>query len=224
MFWRRSIVAGWQWFVGVTDHVGRALTVTAIIGVPALALLSFGWSGLVAGVGAVTLLALAEGAFQTWYRVRNALAARNAEDALRAQIRSMCSEWAGSIETFLDARAAKAPGPRGGLLAQLRARPLTVEQQEACDSYDRETISLYVETYRERGVKLFDLLVDLRTIVPTARTKVHSPRTPLDIRSAAETVVVAASRLERAPLPEGQHGLALFSTVIGPADAGMELS
>jgi hypothetical protein len=194
-FWRQSIGVGWRWLLGVTDHAGRALTVAAVLGIPTLALLSFGWWGLAAGVVVALLLALAEGAFQTWHAASDELGSREAEDEIRAKIRGTCSDWVASVETFLDARAAKAPGPRGGLRAQLRAQPLTDEQRNAIESYDRETVSVYIERYRDRGVKLFDLLVDLGTIVPDGRKNVHSPTRPFDIRDAADTVEIATSRL-----------------------------
>lgn len=63
------------------------------------------------------------------------------------------------------------------------------------ESYDRETVSIYIQTYRDRGVELFDLLVRLGTIVPDGREGVRSPSTALDARNAAGLVRVAASRL-----------------------------
>lgn len=194
-FWRQVIGLGWRWLLGATDHVGRALTLAAFVGVPTLALLSLGWWGLAGGAVVVLLTAFAEGAFRTWHEAAAELASRRSEQEARARMRATCLAWSASVETFLDARAAKAPGPRGGLAAQLLGSPETAEQREMRESYDRETVSIYIQTYRDRGVELFDLLVRLGTIVPDGREGVRSPSTALDARNAAGLVRVAASRL-----------------------------
>lgn len=62
---------GWQWLGGVTEHVGRLLTVVAlVVGLPAgLALVALGWWAVVVGAALLVLLVFAEGAFRVWHAI-----------------------------------------------------------------------------------------------------------------------------------------------------------
>lgn len=65
---QRAISEGWDWLAGVTDHVGRLVTVVAlVIGLPAgLALIALGWWAVAVGVAVLALLVFLEGAFRAW--------------------------------------------------------------------------------------------------------------------------------------------------------------
>jgi hypothetical protein len=75
------LARGLSWFGGVTDDVGRLLTVLALlVGVPALALLALGWWAVALGVALGIALMLEEGAYLTWKEER-----RRVEDLAAAK-------------------------------------------------------------------------------------------------------------------------------------------
>src|SRR5687768_1004886 len=68
---------------GVTDHIGRLMTVVAlVIGVPAgLAALELGWWGVAVAVGVGVTLTLGEGAFRASEDLREAVERNQAKEA-----------------------------------------------------------------------------------------------------------------------------------------------
>jgi hypothetical protein len=75
-------------------------------------------------------------------------------DRTRQEFAQRCFAWVNEAETFLDARKAGGPRPHhtGGLRAQLRAGPEPSERRRERETYERETVALYIERHRNRGV------------------------------------------------------------------------
>jgi hypothetical protein len=70
-FARRAMGEGFEWLAGVADHIGRLLTVVAlVVGLPAgLALVALGWWAVAVSVALLALLVFSEGAFRAWHRL-----------------------------------------------------------------------------------------------------------------------------------------------------------
>jgi hypothetical protein len=67
-FWRRCLVTAWVWVRETLDNAGRWILLAAIVGVPTAIVFRLNhrpW-GFGIGIAAVILLALSEGAYQTW--------------------------------------------------------------------------------------------------------------------------------------------------------------
>lgn len=202
-FWRGAARRGARWLWDAADHVGRVLTVVAVVGVPtgSVALLDVGWWAALVGLLALVFLILAEGAFAEWNAVAIELRDRDANAEFRHKAADLCFAWVKEVRLLLDARAANEPPQpvRGGLRAQVDYRrsgpPEPTEQREAREAHQRETVALYIERYRERGVQLLDLLVKFRVIVDKGRPTIHAPRTVFDVGDAADIIEAGAERL-----------------------------
>jgi hypothetical protein len=198
VFWRSVFRFGLRWLWGVVDHFGRAVTILALIGIPtgAAATTELGWWAPVTAVGLVLLAALGEGAFRSWNALAKDVVSQEVLDQSRRAFAGQCFEWVAQVNRFVDAQRARDPGRRtGGLGAQLKAPPETDDRRRQREAQEGEAVALYIERYRDEGVRLFDALVAKGLIVPDTRDHVRSPRNLSDIWDAAHSVRTAAERL-----------------------------
>jgi hypothetical protein len=138
-------------------------------------------------------------------------AARNQRDELRGYLkgqdeyratvewfRSECFAWADDVDRLLASQEAKEPPkPAIDLYTHLREGPPKEPSDvvEARNRIRRETVSLFIERYRDSGLKKFDALIQLRKIVPDNRQKIERPKSPNDVFAAADSMRTAAERL-----------------------------
>jgi hypothetical protein len=198
-FWRATLRNARAWATDVADHpLLKVLTLLAVFGVPTgiAAPLGLGWWASAVGVGMTALVALCEGAYRTWHIPATELAGRKAIEDVDRSIARACFEWIEQVQLLLDSREAEGPPPYSEGLSDLVTKPPEpAGPRERREQYQRQTVALYIERHRERGLGLFDMLVRLDVLVPDARETVRNPRSLYQVRDAMGLVEAGAERL-----------------------------
>lgn len=202
-FLRLAARRGWSKLRHPAENLSLALAFLAFFGIPTtLGFVEQAQAvGLAGGVVAGVVVVLFEGAFQIWREV-------DKDDREAAALRDACMAWHDEVKHFLEVRkTARPPIPSEKMnlpeqLATMRVRgqpgpppdPEEVEAQRAAEIHDRETVSLYIERYRDRGWYLYDLLVERGALINSERTRnnVRSPKDVFQISDAVSTVWLGA--------------------------------
>jgi hypothetical protein len=136
--------------------------------------------------------------------LRAHLQGQEESDARVAAFKAECLGWARNVFKLLEVQEAKEPKepkvPRGDLVKILsgekrQPRPGVAERKEKREEIQRETMSLYLQHYRDDGLRLFDALVTGNFIVPNNRSKLEKPADLHDIWIAADSMHTGAERL-----------------------------
>jgi hypothetical protein len=130
--------------------------------------------------------------------LRRYLRDRDEEDAKVVGFKAKCLGWATDVSKFLDVQKAKEPPrPKQGLVDILQhgRTPDPPDRAKQREEIQRETVSLYIERYRDDGLRYFDALVAGAFIVPDNRPKFESPTDPHDIWIAADSMRTGAERI-----------------------------
>jgi hypothetical protein len=122
---------------------------------------------------------------------------RNENERILGQFKQTCLKWAKDVEHFAEVQKAKQPRlGKGQVVERLMGREVeSDEDKRERARVEREAVSLYIERFREDGLKYFDLLISWGKIVDKGRPTVESPKTILQIEEAADLVRTAADRL-----------------------------
>jgi len=196
---------GWKVLRHPVENFGLALSVLALFGLPTTVglLRGAGIAGLAIGVAVSILMVLLEGAFQLW---RDIDRRERAVDAFYGAF----STWHSEVKRFLEVReAARPPIPQVGRtfsqrVAEVQARgkptppppsdPSAIEAKRAAETHDRETVSIYIDKYRDQGLRLYDTLVNLEVLVQDAgtRKRIQFPKDKYDITHTMHIVWLGA--------------------------------
>lgn len=182
------------------ENVGLTLGVLAVFGLPTTIGLvrGAGLVGLVVGVVLALIAVTLEGAFQLWREV-------DRRDRIVDAFYASFATWYAEVERFLESReAARPPIPKDNRNLARRLAEIQVKGKaevepidtaikaatEAAEAHDRETVSLYIEMYRDRGLALYDALVNMGVLVKDdgKRKRVRTPQSKYDISDARQTI------------------------------------
>jgi hypothetical protein len=119
------------------------------------------------------------------------------EAAAIIRLRDACFGWSEEVEALLAQQQAKEPPWLGTALADaIKGRPLQTDDAKCeRDRIQGETVALYIERHRERGLGLFDTLIAFHKIVDKGRPRFDAPRTPGQIEEAIDLMRTGAERL-----------------------------
>jgi hypothetical protein len=193
---------GWRVLRHPAENLGLALGVLAVFGLPTTVgvVRGSGVAGLLAGLALSLIGVTLEGAFQLWRGVDH-------RDRIVDAFYASFATWYGEVERFLESReAARAPIPNGHLrlrLAQIQVKgkatvePIDTKISEAtaaAEAHDRETVSIYIDKYRDRGLALYDALVKMGVLKEddTKREQVRAPKSKFAITDAKATIWLGA--------------------------------
>lgn len=195
----RAARSGWTWGTAYTDHAGRVFTmVTVLLGTGTVSALSVGWWGPVAAVTLLGLLALAVGALNEWDRAEKRIEADEYFQRSIAGFQQRCYKHAEDVGRFLDVREAGGPPPPRNLASARRGigSAENERRREAAEQYERETVAAFLASeHLDRGIGLFDFLIEWEFIVDTNRPRVAQPHSIADITTGIDSITTAAERL-----------------------------
>ncbi len=128
--------------------------------------------------------------------LRDYLRDQDAKEKRVSEFKNACFKWAAEVETFVDARQAMEPlQEHFDLASAIGNKPQKREPPERTaerERIQRETISLYIERFRDDGARYFDFFISVGCIVSKGRPQVADPRTVYDLSRAADLMRTAA--------------------------------
>jgi hypothetical protein len=160
-----------------------------------------GLLGLVIGAGAASAVVLVEGGFRVALKANDPITAHLEYEIAQVRLQRSCHNWCAEVRQMLEVRAVKRPpSPHRDLYEGLRAigRPETAESRamrEATEAHDRETVAAYLEQFRDRGLRLFDALVELEHLVDDSREGLRAPASIWQIEDGLTSVEFGAERV-----------------------------
>jgi len=196
----RAAKAGWAWAWDYSDHIGRVLTLLALfVGFGGVSAAQVGWWGPAAGVVAFGVFALFVGALRGWDEAESRIESDDRFQQIMGDFQQHCFDHCHAVERLLDARKMAGPPPQTDFFTKaLREETRAEAQQEPAviAQHERETVAVFMESeLLDRGVRLFDQLVEGGFVVDTNRPQVAAPRSPMQIWEGMDTIRTAAERI-----------------------------
>jgi hypothetical protein len=196
---KRAAKAGWVWAWDYSDHVGRVLTFAALlVGTGSVSAVRVGWWGPVVAIVVFALFALAAGALNEWDKAEQRIEGEEKFQKAMADFQRSCYEHIAGVERFLKVREIETPPGPSDLATALRTmdRPEAKKRRDEAERHERETVAQFLASDDlDRGLRLFDFLIEWGYIVDTTRPQVAEPRDVFQIRDGLASIRIAAERL-----------------------------
>ncbi len=196
----KAAKAGWSWALAFTDHLGRALTVFALLGAGTFSAVEVGWWGPALAAGVFVLVAFFAGALEEWGRAARYVETHGRYVRAMETLRAECFDHVKAVERFLRARELKGPeGPSNHFSRVLKGggEQHTVEgEAKAVAQHGHKTVGEFIESdHLEHGVDLFNRLVRSGLVVEDNRPFIEEPKSPENILEGVRTIEAAAERV-----------------------------
>jgi hypothetical protein len=196
---KRAAKTGWAWAWDYSDHIGRVLTFAALlVGTGSVSAVRVGWWGPVVAIVVFALFALAAGALNEWDKAEQQIEGNEKFQKTMADFQRSCYEHIAGVERFLKVRETEAPPGPSDLATALRTmdRPEAEKRRDEAERHERETVAQFLSSDDlDRGLRLFDFLIEWGYIVDTTRPRVAEPRDVFQIRDGLASIRIAAERL-----------------------------
>lgn len=195
---KRAAKAGWVWAWDYSDHVGRVLTYAALlVGTGSVSAVRVGWWGPVVAIVVFALFALATGALNEWDKAEQRIEGDEKFQKVMADFQRSCYAHIAGVERFLKVRETEAPpGPDLATALRTMDHPEAERRREEAKRHERETVAQFLASdHLDRGLRLFDFLIEWGYIVDTTRPHVAEPRDVSQIKGGLASIRIAAERL-----------------------------
>ena len=131
--------------------------------------------------------------------LRDFIRSRHEAEAKIAEFRGRCLQWAHDVEKHLHVQKAKEPtqpSQEQVVRSLMHNEPVnTPEQARERELIQRETVALYIEKYRDEGLKLVDALMEAGLVGPARRQTIADPQDLNGVSAAMTQMHIAADQL-----------------------------